>query len=116
MEDAAVGADAVHVFFGVRQVVQPEEEPGALEESDHPRMEAAKRAKLKTCLGRPTEGEPYFLLVGHHVGTFGVENQVQAAITESELTKIIDETKRRLRQAGLDPAEARLHFQLEAQY
>jgi hypothetical protein len=111
-----MGADAVHVFFGVRQVLQPEEELSTLEEIAHPRMEAARRAKLKTCIGRATDGEPCFLLMGHHLGTFGVENQVQAALTESELTEIINETKRRLQQTGLDPAEARLHFQLEAQY
>jgi hypothetical protein len=112
----SMGADAFHVFFGIRQFVKSKAELEALENRTDPRLVAARKVRLKTYFGRLTDGEPYFLLIGHHLGTFGVNNQTGAAFSESEIQAVVEETRRRLEQAHLDPSGARFYFQLEAQY
>jgi hypothetical protein len=116
METATMGAAVFHVFYGNRQAVRSEQELEALEDRTDPRLATARKAHLKTYFGRATDGQPYFLFIGHHIGTFGVENQIERALSETEVQAIVEETKRRLQQAGFDPTEARFHFQLEAQY
>lgn len=111
-----MGADAVHVFFGLRMVPSSDVELAALEEGTDPRVLVAARAGLKTYFGRPTDGEPSFLLIGHRIGTFGVENSIGATLTEGELASLVTDTKRRLEAGQFAATDARFHFQLEAQY
>jgi hypothetical protein len=90
MEATTMGADAFHVFFGVRHLIQSEQELAALEDRTDTRLVAARKARLNTCFGRATDGTSHLLLIGYDLGTFGVENQVES--------------------------EPRFYFQLEAQY
>jgi hypothetical protein len=116
MNEVTMGADAFVVFFGVRHTVPSDEELDRLESRKDQRLIAARKAKLKTYFGRLTDGSPHFLLIGYHVGTFGVENSAQAALTLQQVNEIMEETKQKLQAAGLDKEEPKLYFQFEAQY
>jgi hypothetical protein len=111
-----MGADAFVVFIGVQYVVQSEEERDRIENRVDERLIAARNAKLKTYFGRLTDGKPHFLLIGFHVGTFGVENLNEAELTPKQIAEIVESTKSKLRSAGLSDEEPKLIFQLEAQY
>lgn len=77
--------------------------------------QAARKSCLKWYIGRPTDGEAYFLLVGSELGQFGIEGAQTLQLAEGEVLQIIAETKRKLGLANLS-GEPRLHFQLIAQY
>ena len=109
-----MGADAFTVYFGIRFTV-PEAEIEALEREADPRLIAARKVKLRCCLDRLTDGDPHFLLIGHEFGSFGVEGDATASITEDEMQRIVSDTKRKLRDAGFEQPPA-FHFQFIAQY
>src|SRR5688572_6113227 len=110
-----MGADSFIVFFGLRYTITSAEEQERLAVRDDPRLLVARRARLQTYWGRETEGEPMFLLIGTEIGRFGVENMTRADVSASEIAAIIEETHRKLRDAGLE-GEAKLQFQLDADY
>ena len=110
-----MGADAFYVYFGVRYTVQSDNELEQIELSKDPRQFAAQKAHLQTCTGRPTDGRRCLLLVGTKIGHFGIENEMRAAISEEEMRQLVEDTKRRLIEAGIhEPPQ--FQFQVVAQY
>jgi hypothetical protein len=109
-----MSADNVIVFFGVRYIVESAEELERLEARDDPRAIRARRGQLRIYWGCTTEGGPYFLLVGTEIGRFGVEGISRAEVSGGEVHRIMEETRRKLDEAGLE-GEAKLHIQLEAE-
>ena len=111
-----MGADAFYVYYGVKRSLEADSpEMDLLEREKHPIFDAAFDAKLHVTWGRMTEGEDYYLLIGHEIGCFGVENQTYRQIPADELRRIIDQTDQRLKQAGITETPA-FHCQLNAQY
>jgi hypothetical protein len=110
----AVGADAFIAFYGLRYTLA-DSEVAAVEQRTDERMAAARRAKLHTHLGRLTDGQPHFLLIGSRLGIFGVENESQRELDAAALEQLMRDTAAKLRDAGLS-GEAKLHLQLEAQH
>ena len=111
-----MGADSVWVYYGVkRDVGADSDELKLLETEKHPIFDRAFDAKLHVGWGRLTDGEDYFLLIGHQIGRFGVEGEHQRAIAPQELQHIIQHTDERLKQAGFSEPAA-LICQLDAQY
>src|SRR5687768_14667599 len=82
-----LGADAFIVFYGLRYTLSDGELDAAEQRTDH-RVIAARRVKLQTYLGRLTDGEPHFLLVGTRLGVFGVENESARSIGGVDLQQI----------------------------
>src|SRR5690242_21726359 len=97
-----MGADAFYVYYGVKRSV-PVDSPEIelLEREKHPIFDTAFDAKLHVAWGRMTEGEDCFLLIGHEIGCFGVENLTDRQVPAEELRRIIEQTDQRLRQAGI---------------
>ena len=111
-----MGADAFYVYYGVKRSLQPESsEMDLLEREKHPIFDAAFDAKLHVVWGRMTEGVDYFMLIGHQIGCFGVENDTYCQVPSDELRRIMEQTDQRLRQAGIVETPA-FHCQLNAQY
>ena len=65
--------------------------------------------------GRPTDGEDYFLYVGHRIGWLGVQNDIHVEVPLDELTEMANRVQVQLKEAGFRESPA-LHLQLEAQY
>lgn len=111
-----MGADAFYVYYGVKRSVEPDSsEMELLEREKHPIFDTAFEAKLHATWGRMTEGEDYYLLIGHQIGCFGVENETCRNVSSDELRRIMDQTDQRLKASGITELPA-LHFQLNAQY
>lgn len=111
-----MGADAFYVYYGVKRKLEPDSpEMELLERENHPIFDKAFDAKLHVTWGRMTEGEDYYVLIGHQIGCFGVENETYREVSADEIRRIIDQTDQRLRQAGIAESPA-VHCQLEAQY
>ena len=110
-----MSADVVLVYFGLRYKIELKVESERLEKRDDLRLSAARRVKLQAYWGRETDGESNFLLIGTEIGRFGVEAASRAELSEGEGTAIIEETRRKLREAGLE-GDARFHFQLETDH
>ncbi len=110
-----MGADAFYVFYGIRFSVESDGELDALERNVDPRLKAARAAGLTWCFDRPTDGEPHFLLIGHRLGSFGVEADVEGAIGKQELLDVMARTEAALANAGFSQ-QPRIHLQLAAQY
>jgi hypothetical protein len=111
-----MGADAFYVYYGVKRSVElGSSEMELLEREKHPVFDTAFDAKLHVTWGRMTEGEDYFLLIGHKIGCFGVENETYRQIPAEEMRRIIEQTDQRLRQARITETPA-FHCQLDAQY
>jgi len=86
-----------------------------LQREKHPIFDTAFEAKLHVVWGRLTDGEDCFLLIGHEIGCFGVENLPDRQVPGDELRRLLEQTDQRLKQAGItDPPS--LHCQLDAQY
>ena len=111
-----MGADVFYVYYGVKRSLEPgSSEMELLEREKHPIFDMAFDAKLHVTWGRMTEGEDYFLLVGHQIGCFGAENEAYRQISAEEMRRIVELTDQRLRQAGITETPA-FHCQLNAQY
>lgn len=112
-----MGADNFVAFVGIRFLIDPKSE-GELEEIERrtdPRIRAARDAGLKTHLGRWTDGEYYFLLIGTELGSFGVEGKDYKGLRSEELSSIVVKTREELVKAGFKE-EPSIHLQFEAQY
>jgi len=108
-------ADAFIVFFGSRYEIGDADEADALDDRNDPRLAAAKQGALDTYIGRLTDGEPYFLLIGRRIGVFGIEGETLKDYSEDELTQIASQTRVLMASLGLQ-GPLRFWFQLEAQY
>jgi hypothetical protein len=76
---------------------------------------AARRTRLDSHLGRLTDGELYYLLIGTSLGVYGVENESARSVDTTELDRVMRQTAAMLAEAGLT-GTPQLHLQLEAQY
>ena len=110
-----MGADAFYVFYGVRFSVASERELQALETGSDARAKAARAAKLRICFDRLTDGAPYFLLIGHELGTFGAESLSDASFAKDELIHLMSRTEAQLKSAGFSE-HPKMYFQFAAQY
>ena len=109
-----MGADAFVAFYGVRYTLS-EDECDAVERRTDPRVTVARRTRLDSHLGRLTDGEPHYLLIGTSLGIFGVENETSRSVDAPEIERIMRDTAATLSEAGLT-GTPQLHLQLEAQY
>src|SRR5438105_2845030 len=116
----AMSAESFLLYYGLRLPVS-DEEADALEAGTHPSEVAAERQGLDTWWGNfSTVGEgEYYLFVGKQLGMLGAEYSAGVSVEDQELSRIMEETKARLRSAGFDgsPAlwaqwEPDLHFGL----
>jgi hypothetical protein len=112
--ESLMGADAFVAFYSVRYILA-DDEVEAVETNRDRRVVAARGTKLQLHMGRLTDGEPYFLLIGLRLGVFGVENDSYRSFDALSLERIMVDTRGKLAEAGLS-GEPQLHLQLEAQY
>src|SRR5579864_5536514 len=74
----------------------------ALEERTHPTLVAARKVGLQHYWGNFAEpGERYLLFVGAKLGVLGIEHLPEVRIDESALTEKAQETRAKVREAGL---------------
>ena len=109
-----MGANGLLVCYGLRWQVGPGE-VDLLERRQDPRQRAAKRHMLQSWWGVTTDPRTYVLLVGRLVGNFGWEGDHAARLTDAEAAAIAEETKARLKEAGLE-GEPAWHYQFELDY
>ena len=112
-----MGADSFVAFYGIKITIDPDDEQmlDALETEAAPQCKAAQRAGLQTHWGRLTDGEDYFLYVGHRIGWLGLQHDDHVQVPADELTEIVTRVQSKLKEAGFDQSPA-FHLQLEAQY
>ena len=84
-----MGADAFIAFYGIKiAIIQTDEDTlDALETRSEPRLRNAQQHGLHVHWGRLTEGEDYFLYVGHQIGLLGVENNTYIQVPLDKLTE-----------------------------
>jgi len=109
-----VGANAFHVCYGLRWdiVTAGENEVSLLERREDPRQVAARQHRLDSWWGMTTDEERYFLIIGRLVGHFGWEGEHDARLDGTEVPRLMEETRQRLRAAGFTHEPA-WHFQFE---
>jgi hypothetical protein len=112
-----MGADLVYVYYGVRQTIpkDDEEQIAQLENDTHPVCDLAYQNTLHFTWGCLTDGEDFFLLLGHEFGVFGIEGIHEQRFDDPRLAEIMSKTKQRLKAAGICEPPA-LYVQLQAQY
>lgn len=115
--DRAVGADAFIGFFGIKIDLDPDDETilDAIEADTDSRCKSANQVGLEACPGRMTEGEDYFLYVGHCLGLIGLQHDSYVKINVDRLTEIQTIVTAKLKEAGFSETPA-LHFQLDSKY
>jgi hypothetical protein len=109
-----MGSDRFICYCGLRFVIT-EREVEAVEMNLDERVLAARNVGLHCYLGRLTDGEPHFLLIGIRLGAFGIENDAYRSLDQTTLERTMVQTRAKLARAGLS-GEPELHFQLEGQY
>jgi hypothetical protein len=113
---ADMGADSVYFYFGVRRTIPHDDDQiGQLEDDSHPIYNLAFHHKLHVAWGCLTDGADYFLLIGSEIGRFGIEGIHEQSIPESRFAEIVEKTKVRLKEAGINEPPA-FYVQLQAQY
>ena len=112
-----MGADAFHVFYGIRIKVPADAEDAldAVETGTDPRCRAARQAGLRAITTRITDGADYSLLIGLPFATFGVEGEHERRASLDDLSALAARVQAKLVQAGFSE-EAGFHFRLHAQY
>lgn len=112
-----MGADAFHVYYGLRWEVIADDKEAVelLEKRQDARQLAARAHKLDCWWGVTADERRCFVLVGKRLGNFGWEHQHEAQFEEAGLATLVEETKRRLREAGFEGAPA-WQFQFEPDY
>lgn len=103
-----MGADAAHLFYGVRYQVSDDAEIKLLQANDHPLAAAAKKCGLQTDWGNFdfNGGEYYLLYIGRHIATLGHEGAREVELSDTALIEIQMDTRRKLSRCGfsLTPA------------
>src|SRR6516225_7266868 len=111
-----MGADSFIAFYGIKITIDQTDEAtlDALGARTDSRLKDARRHGLHVYWGRPTDGEDYFLYVGHRIGWLGVQNDIHVEVSIDDLTEMANRVQVRLIEAGFRESPA-LHLQLEAQ-
>ena len=112
-----MGADAFHVCYGLRWEVDAAngQEVTLLEKRQDSRQLAARNHKLDSWWGVTSDQARYFVLVGKLIGNFGWEHEHAAQLNDTELKRLVEETKQKLRAAGFE-GESAWHCQFEPDY
>jgi len=110
-----MGADSFVAFYGNRYDVGDADAADELNHSTDPRIASAKRSKLDVYVGRLTDGEPYFLLIGRKLGDFGIEGEYEKSFSAVDLAAVAEETQLLLNSCDLI-GHPKFWFQLVAQY
>jgi hypothetical protein len=112
-----MGADAFVGFFGIKITLDPNDEAtlDAVGSDTDPRCINAIRVGLQTHSGNMTDGEDYFLYIGHRLGWLGLEHEGHVQLSIDRLTEIQSAVIKKLKVAGFLETPA-LHLQFEAQY
>jgi hypothetical protein len=112
-----MGGDAFIAFYGVKIAISRTDKDtlDALKRRTESRLRGARQHGLHVYWGRLTDGEDYFLYVGHQIGLLGVENNTYVHVPLDKLTETAISVQARLKEAGFVESPA-LHPQLEAQY
>ncbi len=112
-----MGADAVIVFYGIREIVPPDDEEllESLDSGTHPLLIAARSVGFDSWWGHFTDGSDYHVLIGKRLGVFGVENDCAASLNSDVLLNMIQDVRAALESTDIAGVPA-LHCQLEAQY
>jgi len=112
-----MGADSFIAFYGVKITIDQTDQDtlNGLEARTDSRLKDARHHGLHAYFGRPTEGEDYFLYVGHRIGRLGLENDTYVQVPFDQLTEIAKSVQARLKEAGFRERPA-LHLQLDAQF
>lgn len=109
-----MSADAFIVFYGVEMVLSSHE-VGAVETRSDERITRARSGRLDSHLGRVTDGESHYLLVGKKIAWLGLEYESEASCSDDAFTAIREEVRKKLFDAGF-AGEPKLIFKLEAQF
>lgn len=112
-----MGAESFHVCYGLRWEVDAanEDEVTLLEKRQDARQVAARQHKLDSWWGVTTDERRYFLLVGKIVAHFGWEGEHTGRLDDSEMNRVMEQTKQKLRMAGFE-GEPAWHYQFEPDY
>jgi len=112
-----MGADSFVGFFGIKIALDPDDEDtlDAVGAETDPRCKSAKHVGLQIYSGRMTNGEDYFLYIGHRLGWLGLEHEAHVQISLEQFTEIQANVRAKLKQAGFSESPA-LHLQLNAQH
>lgn len=112
-----MGADAFIGFFGIKINLDPDDETilDAIEADTDSRCKSANQVGLQTLSGRMTDGEDYFLYIGHCLGLVGLQHDSYVKTSVDRLTEIQTIVTAKLREAGFSETPA-LHFQLDAKW
>ncbi len=92
--------DGLVCVYGVRYAVTPYGDVGKFEALYDPRLETAKRLGLVSHFGQPVPGEPYVLLIGTEIGTFGPSADQRREVGDAEIHRMMVDTRKKLRTAG----------------
>lgn len=96
-----MSADAFIAYFGLRFEIGDAEIESVERRSDR-RMRAARSVGLSCYYGSfDAGGGSYRLLIGAELGIFGAENEVETSIAADGMRELMEDTRRKLREAGL---------------
>src|SRR5438046_181295 len=97
-----MSADIFVAYYGVRYAVT-DNEASRLEDRTHPIIEAARRAHLKCYWGNfgGMDRQDY-LFIGTELAILGIENRPAFDISDTELIRVIEETKVKLRGCNIE--------------
>lgn len=109
-----MGADAFHVYYGLRWEIdlEAEDELSRLESRSDPRLVAARENGLDSWWGLTEDENVCFLLVGGLVGHFGWQHGHDGRLSDAAVAELMEGTRARLRAAGL-AGEPAWYFQFE---
>ena len=112
-----MGADSFLGFFGIKIALDPDDEEtlDAVGDDTDPRCVRAKQAGLQTHSGRMTDGEDYFLYIGKHLASLGLEHDFHVELTSEQIAELQISVRKKLVEAGFSEKPA-FHFQFEGQY
>jgi hypothetical protein len=112
-----MSAEGFVVYYGLRWDVWQDDKATvqALERREDQRIQSAHQHGLESYWGRTEEEERCFLFVGKELGCFGREGQNSVHIEDEALVGILDETRRKLKEAGFLGLPG-LHCQFEPDY
>lgn len=112
-----MGADSFLSFYGVKIALDQDDEAelDACGDETDARCIKAKQAGLDCYSGRMTDGEDYFLYVGKHLASLGLEHDQYVTHSLDSFATIATSINEKLKNAGFNGIPA-FHFQFQGQY